>query len=143
MEWMKKWEVRGSSGKKYIVSHDPSEDIYGCSCPQWIFHRKECKHIELIKRGGGLLVESPDLSELTVKVEGRKLDDFIGVPEPAKKLKRKRRTRAEMDGEMVAKMTEKEKNMLAEFLGAADAPLEPEKKEKSLDERLWENAKWR
>jgi hypothetical protein len=27
------------------------DDQYQCSCPVWIFHRKECKHIQAVKDG--------------------------------------------------------------------------------------------
>lgn len=49
MIWVKKWEVKGSDGKTYVVSVDKNGE-FGCSCPVWRFKRRECKHIQSIKK---------------------------------------------------------------------------------------------
>ena len=45
-----KWNVRSSSdpSKSYTVSIT-DDGQFECSCPQWIYRRKECKHIQQIK----------------------------------------------------------------------------------------------
>ncbi|MEM2922240.1 MAG: hypothetical protein QXF26_08000 [Candidatus Bathyarchaeia archaeon] len=58
------WPIYGSKEKKYadqwnVGSHsDPSkfytvsltvDGDYECSCPQWIYRRRECKHIQEVK----------------------------------------------------------------------------------------------
>jgi len=45
-----KWNVRSHSdpSKSYMVSLT-DDGQYECSCPQWIYRRKECKHIQQIK----------------------------------------------------------------------------------------------
>jgi 23S rRNA U2552 (ribose-2'-O)-methylase RlmE/FtsJ len=42
--WVKKWAIEGSNGNVWIVSRDEG-GRWGCSCPQWKFRRKNCKHI--------------------------------------------------------------------------------------------------
>lgn len=55
MTWVKKWKVEGSKGNIYTVSLS-NEGEYGCSCPVWSFRRSECKHIKLVRSGGGSLI---------------------------------------------------------------------------------------
>ena len=53
-KWIKKWKVKSdSSDREYTVSISEN-GTWGCSCPVWKFRRQECKHIELVKRGGGI-----------------------------------------------------------------------------------------
>jgi len=50
-EYIRKWLVssRTTSGKKYVVSLTKDGE-YECSCPVWIFTRKECPHIQAVKK---------------------------------------------------------------------------------------------
>lgn len=45
-QWVKRWSVPSESNpsKSYVVAQN-REGEFGCSCPVWIFRRKECKHI--------------------------------------------------------------------------------------------------
>lgn len=43
--WVKKWPVNSDSGKDYTVSLADDGKTWGCSCPQWIFKRRTCRHI--------------------------------------------------------------------------------------------------
>ena len=45
-----KWSVPSSSepNKTYTVSLTEDGD-WECSCPQWIYRRRECKHIQQVK----------------------------------------------------------------------------------------------
>jgi len=58
------WPIHGAKGKEYadqwnVGSHsDPSkfytvsatvDGAFECSCPQWIYRRRECKHIQEVK----------------------------------------------------------------------------------------------
>ncbi len=48
---LKQWEVQSHSdpSKQYKVTlYD--DDSFACSCPQWIYRRKECKHIKKYKK---------------------------------------------------------------------------------------------
>lgn len=47
--WVRKWTVPSNSNpnKTYIVAQD-NKGQFGCSCPAWKFHRKQCKHIQRI-----------------------------------------------------------------------------------------------
>lgn len=48
--WLRKWKIDSYSGNKsYTVAVDERAE-YGCSCPQWIYRRQECKHIQAVKR---------------------------------------------------------------------------------------------
>ena len=47
-EWIRKWNVTGSTGNIYVVSEDENGE-FGCSCPVWTFKRKTCKHIIWLK----------------------------------------------------------------------------------------------
>jgi len=46
MKYLKQWQIESESkpGKYYTVSLDDNGN-YSCSCPQWIYRHKECKHI--------------------------------------------------------------------------------------------------
>lgn len=48
MNWIKKWNVIGSTGNTYVVALSDT-GVWGCSCPRWKFRREECKHIIQIK----------------------------------------------------------------------------------------------
>jgi hypothetical protein len=44
------WEVPSSSDPNKIYKVTLYEDgSYACSCPHWIYRRKECKHIKQVK----------------------------------------------------------------------------------------------
>lgn len=49
-EWIQRWEVVGTSNKKYVVARK-SDGTFGCDCPSWKFQRKvngvrrDCQHI--------------------------------------------------------------------------------------------------
>jgi len=49
-EYVQKWKVPSSSNpdKEYTVSLT-KEGTYECSCPAWVYHRRECHHIKQIK----------------------------------------------------------------------------------------------
>ena len=48
-KWIQSFEVPSTSGNgTYIVSQD-RDGNFGCSCPQWRFKRRECKHVVKIK----------------------------------------------------------------------------------------------
>jgi len=53
MKWKKRWRVQKSTEDGYWVVSISEEGIWGCSCPVWIYRRQECKHIKLVKNGGG------------------------------------------------------------------------------------------
>ncbi len=44
--WKSRWEVPSTTteGVVYTVALG-FDGTWGCSCPQWIYHRKQCKHI--------------------------------------------------------------------------------------------------
>ena len=44
MRWQRRWQIAGSNGKTWVVSIDEFGN-FGCSCPDWIYRRHECKHI--------------------------------------------------------------------------------------------------
>lgn len=46
--YVKQWNVEGSTGNAYVVSLNKNGG-YECSCPRWIYARKECSHIRLVK----------------------------------------------------------------------------------------------
>lgn len=48
-KWAKRWNVEKSTGEGYWVVAVTGDGEWGCSCPQWKFRRKECKHIVNIK----------------------------------------------------------------------------------------------
>lgn len=49
--WVKQWDCPSHSNpdKFYKVSQDNFGE-FGCDCPVWKFHRRECKHIKQVKR---------------------------------------------------------------------------------------------
>lgn len=49
MTWIKKWDVPSSDGKRTYVVAIKENGEYGCSCPAWKFHRRNCKHIARIQ----------------------------------------------------------------------------------------------
>lgn len=54
-KWVKRWVVHSESGNgDYIVGQD-KDGNWGCSCRGWTSHvpRTDCKHIRLVKSGGG------------------------------------------------------------------------------------------
>jgi len=71
---IKKWKVKSytSDDKYYTVSMD-SEGNYSCSCPCWIYKRKDCKHIDEVKLKGG--IEVPKAEYVLAKVNEPKLKD--------------------------------------------------------------------
>jgi hypothetical protein len=51
-KWIKRWKVPSHSNPS--VFHTVAQDKdgnYACSCPRWIHHREECKHIQEVKGG--------------------------------------------------------------------------------------------
>jgi len=63
MRFWRKWLIESHTkpGKFYIVAEGPSG--FSCSCPQWKFRRRTCKHIIEVQSGGGVEV----LSDVTQK----------------------------------------------------------------------------
>lgn len=49
-KWVKRWKVPSTTNPDqiHIVALD-KDGNYGCSCPVWKFHRKECHHIIQVK----------------------------------------------------------------------------------------------
>ncbi len=49
--WSDYWSVTSDSNpdRSYIVAKHVKNG-WGCSCPRWIYHREECKHINVILR---------------------------------------------------------------------------------------------
>ena len=47
---VQKWQVRSHSdpSKHYTVSLR-KDGVFECSCPQWIYRRRECKHIQEVQ----------------------------------------------------------------------------------------------
>jgi hypothetical protein len=68
IKWIRRWQVTGNSGNLWIVAID-RDGNYGCSCPVWKFHRKECHHIRWVK-------SNPDNPQLKVEDIRDKEDDF-------------------------------------------------------------------
>lgn len=72
MKWVKRWKVRGSGGKTYVVALSDTGE-YGCDCPVWKFRRERCKHIDEVLRGGGAPYEEDvEYSEETKSFEPKK-----------------------------------------------------------------------
>lgn len=48
------WEVFISKGesKSYMVTKRLEDNVYVCTCPDFLFRKKECKHIREIKEDG-------------------------------------------------------------------------------------------
>lgn len=46
-KWVENWEVQSESNpeKFYTVSRAVNGE-FGCSCPQWVYRKKTCKHIQ-------------------------------------------------------------------------------------------------
>jgi hypothetical protein len=55
MKWVNNWEVQSESNpeKFYTVSRADSGE-FGCSCPQWVYRKKICKHIQGIMSSLGV-----------------------------------------------------------------------------------------
>lgn len=56
--YIKQWDVQSftRANVTYKISMDENGN-FACSCPQWVYHHKECKHIELIKENLSFLYE--------------------------------------------------------------------------------------
>jgi hypothetical protein len=45
-KWIKRWEIQSHSDPDKTYTVALAEDgSYGCSCPQWKFRRRQCRHI--------------------------------------------------------------------------------------------------
>ncbi len=69
-KWVYFYEVPSESdpSKAYIVSADASFENMGCSCPRWIYHRVQCKHIQRLqneRRMTGRFVTSDKVAPIT------------------------------------------------------------------------------
>lgn len=57
---VEQWQVPSESNpdRTYVVSLN-SDDSYSCGCKGWTLHspRRDCKHIALVKAGGGILCD--------------------------------------------------------------------------------------
>ena len=65
-KWVKRWVAPSSSGDgDYIVAQD-AEGNWACSCRGWTSHvpRTDCKHIRLIKEGGGMTLTEHTVAKL-------------------------------------------------------------------------------
>lgn len=76
--WVNKWRVQSNS--RYDMYYTVSENDrgeFGCSCPVWKFSRKECVHIELVKKGleDGRLTRRYTLEEY-LKSIGLTMEDY-------------------------------------------------------------------
>jgi hypothetical protein len=60
MKYVKKWNVKSHSSDKYYTVSMDFEGNYSCSCPYWIYRRKECKHIAEVKLQGGKVVKKAE-----------------------------------------------------------------------------------
>jgi hypothetical protein len=50
-QYIKQWQVQSHSDPSTYYTVSLAQDgHWECSCPQWIFRRKECKHIQEAKR---------------------------------------------------------------------------------------------
>lgn len=47
------WSVASASNPKisYIVSVDPRDGLYTCTCPDFVYRRRDCKHAKQVQRG--------------------------------------------------------------------------------------------
>jgi len=84
MKWKKKWKVPKSSGDGYWTVSVSEDGKWGCSCPVWIYRRRECHHIkgspgEEIKKPEYVLaqVSKPTFDEKS----NRLLIPLIGMPD--------------------------------------------------------------
>ena len=69
--WIGRWEVTGRSGTIWIVAQDVDGN-YGCSCPVWTFHRKQCHHIDQVKENPN----NPGMKKEDIGAKGRDFDPF-------------------------------------------------------------------
>jgi hypothetical protein len=75
--WVKRWEVMGRSGKIWVVAQDVDGN-YGCSCPVWKFHRKECHHIVEVKENLAIVGrQRPILKTEDISDKGDSFDPFM------------------------------------------------------------------
>ena len=98
-EVVKCWFVDSftEEGKRYKVCQ-LEDGSFTCSCPEWIYHKRECKHIEQVKRhlemgnDFGLTIfreewilqpynsDNVELIKRVVDRENRLVTYYIGVP---------------------------------------------------------------
>lgn len=46
-KWLNKWKVQSESDStKFYTVSQAENNSFGCSCPQWIFRKQICKHIQ-------------------------------------------------------------------------------------------------
>jgi hypothetical protein len=46
-KWVNKWTVQSESDStKFYTVSQAEDNSFGCSCPQWIFRKQICKHIQ-------------------------------------------------------------------------------------------------
>ena len=70
--WVKRWEVEGRSGKTWIVAKDKNGN-YGCSCPAWIYRRKQCHHIDQVMENPN----NPGFRTEDIKDKGDDFNPFL------------------------------------------------------------------
>ncbi len=68
-QWVEYYEVDSESrpDTTYIVAKS-AKGLWGCSCPRWIYHRENCKHIkhvlEQISRNVAVPVVTPTPAQI-------------------------------------------------------------------------------
>ena len=75
---VKQWKVPSSKGDKEYTITLNDKDEYSCSCPNWIYRRAQCKHIQAVQDGEYDGEEQKDLPETmpgNVKEVQLKVDD--------------------------------------------------------------------
>ena len=45
-KWIQKWKVPSNTSDKVYTVSIAEDGTWGCSCPAWKFHRKQCDHIK-------------------------------------------------------------------------------------------------
>ena len=53
--WKRKWAVREKFTRKLYIVSLTQKDEWQCSCPAWIYKRRECIHITIVKTKLGLI----------------------------------------------------------------------------------------
>lgn len=113
--WTHRLLIAGSTGNQYTVSMRVSDQVWGCSCPGWIFHRR-CQHLDqmlpsLMKAVPGSRISDPLRPKLRISAPvgppgapsgGR---DVVAQVLSEAELKRQERVRRIVSGEAYKKVT--------------------------------------
>jgi len=83
MGYIRKWRVKSVSGDKEYVVALTDKGEWQCSCPVWIYRRRECHHIRCVKstpdRNTKEVIEPPVIVQAKVREVTRK-DNKLLVP---------------------------------------------------------------